>query len=126
MRKRGLRHYNMPVFLILLLVSVVMIFPFIWMVLSAFKTNADVYAYPIRWLPSSFSTTRPQLSEMAITFPSQGSFSITITRCPTKGQRRRYSSKVSLAVHKAEMAPIFSTIAAAKRPRVIPWGRFSR
>ena len=54
MRKRGLRHYNMPVFLILLLVSVVMIFPFIWMVLSAFKTNADVYAYPIRWLPSSF------------------------------------------------------------------------
>lgn len=42
MRKRGLRHYNMPVFLILLLVSVVMIFPFIWMVLSAFKTNADV------------------------------------------------------------------------------------
>ena len=54
MRKRGLRHYNMPVFLILLLVSVVMIFPFIWMVLSAFKTNADVNAYPIRWLPSSF------------------------------------------------------------------------
>ena len=47
MRKRGLRHYNMPVFLILLLVSVVMIFPFIWMVLSAFKTNADVYAYPM-------------------------------------------------------------------------------
>ena len=44
----------MPVFLILLLVSVVMIFPFIWMVLSAFKTNADVYAYPIRWLPASF------------------------------------------------------------------------
>lgn len=54
MHKRGLRHYNMPVFLILLLVSVVMIFPFIWMVLSAFKTNADVYAYPIRWPPSSF------------------------------------------------------------------------
>ena len=54
MHKRGLRRYNMPVFLILLLVSVIMIFPFIWMVLSAFKSNADVYTYPIRWLPSSF------------------------------------------------------------------------
>lgn len=29
-----------------------MIFPFVWMFLSAFKTDADIYAYPPRWLPS--------------------------------------------------------------------------
>jgi ABC-type glycerol-3-phosphate transport system permease component len=31
-----------------------MIFPFVWMILSAFKSNADVYTYPPRWIPSSF------------------------------------------------------------------------
>ena len=32
-----------------------MLFPFVWMILSAFKTRADVYAYPPRWLPSEWS-----------------------------------------------------------------------
>lgn len=35
--------------------SLVMIFPFVWMFLSAFKTSADVYQYPPKWLPSSFA-----------------------------------------------------------------------
>lgn len=34
--------------------SVLMIFPFVWMLLSAFKTSADVYTYPPKWIPSSF------------------------------------------------------------------------
>ena len=49
------KRYNIPVFIVLMLFSVVMIFPFVWMVFSAFKTTADVYTYPIRLLPSSFS-----------------------------------------------------------------------
>ena len=40
--------------LILLVGSVVMIFPFVWMLLSSFKTVPDVYAYPPKWLPSSW------------------------------------------------------------------------
>ena len=32
-----------------------MIFPFVWMILSSFKTSADVYTYPPKWLPSSFA-----------------------------------------------------------------------
>ncbi len=54
-KKSAFRRYNMPVFFLLLLISLVMIFPFIWMVLSAFKTNADVYTYPIKWFPSAFN-----------------------------------------------------------------------
>lgn len=53
-KTRKQRHYNWPVFIFLLIFSFVMVIPFIWMVLSAFKSTADVYAYPIRWLPSSF------------------------------------------------------------------------
>ena len=49
-----MRKYNIPVFIFLFLFSLLMISPFIWMVLSAFKTSAEVLAYPIQWLPSSF------------------------------------------------------------------------
>ena len=46
---------NIILSLILLAGSLIMIFPFIWMILSAFKTPADVYAYPPKWLPSVWS-----------------------------------------------------------------------
>lgn len=48
------RKYNIPVFLILLAIALLMAFPFVWMFLSAFKTQAEVYAYPPKWLPDSF------------------------------------------------------------------------
>lgn len=48
------RRWNLLVFAVLLVLSLLMIFPFVWMLLSAFKTPADVYTYPPRWLPSSF------------------------------------------------------------------------
>ena len=43
--------------LFLLISSAFMIFPFVWMLLSAFKTPADVYNYPPKWIPSSFKFT---------------------------------------------------------------------
>jgi len=52
--KRKLIRYNIPAFLFLVAGSAIMLFPFIWMVLSSFKTPADVYAYPPKWIPSSF------------------------------------------------------------------------
>ena len=54
-RKAKLNHYNIPVFIVLLVISIIMIYPFVWMVFSAFKTQKDVYTIPIRLLPSSFS-----------------------------------------------------------------------
>lgn len=53
-QRSALKKKNIPVFIFLLVFSLLMIFPFVWMVLSAFKTSADVYTYPIKWLPSSF------------------------------------------------------------------------
>jgi len=46
--------YNVPASIALLFGAVAMVFPFVWMVLSAFKTTNDVYAYPPKWLPSSW------------------------------------------------------------------------
>lgn len=54
-KKNGkLQHYNMPVFIFLMVFAIVMLFPFAWMVLSCFKTSAEVLAYPLVWFPSSF------------------------------------------------------------------------
>lgn len=52
--KNKIYKYNVPVFLVLLFVALLMIFPFVWMFLSAFKTQAEVYTYPPKWFPESF------------------------------------------------------------------------
>ena len=39
-------------FIVLVILSIAMIFPFVWMILSSFKTAVDVYQYPPRWIPS--------------------------------------------------------------------------
>ena len=49
------KKYNVPVSIIMTIGALIMIFPFVWMCLSAFKTNADVYAYPPKWIPSEWS-----------------------------------------------------------------------
>ncbi len=56
MKKHLRPHY--PFTMIFLFVSsALMIFPFVWMLLSSFKTPADVYNYPPKWIPSSFKFT---------------------------------------------------------------------
>lgn len=54
-RKLHKRYPGTVIFLVLS--SVLMVFPFVWMFLSAFKTTSDVYAYPPKWIPSSFQMT---------------------------------------------------------------------
>jgi multiple sugar transport system permease protein len=54
MGKRKLNGYNWVAAFILIACSALMAFPFVWMVLSSFKTAADVYTYPPRWIPSTW------------------------------------------------------------------------
>ena len=53
-RRKHLNGYQWYVFVMLTIGALFMLFPFVWMILSAFKTKADVYAYPPRWIPSSW------------------------------------------------------------------------
>ena len=53
-RRRHLNGYQWYVFVMLTIGALFMLFPFVWMILSAFKTKADVYAYPPRWIPSEW------------------------------------------------------------------------
>lgn len=40
--------------LIMLFFSVVMIVPFLWMISTSFKMPAEVFQYPIKWIPAQF------------------------------------------------------------------------
>lgn len=53
MKDKRLRRYPVT-FCFLVLSSAIMVFPFVWLFLSSFKTSSDVYQYPPRWMPSSF------------------------------------------------------------------------
>lgn len=54
-KKIGSQNRHNLAFSFLLICAVIMLFPFVWMILSAFKTSVDVYAYPPRWIPSRWS-----------------------------------------------------------------------
>ncbi len=51
-RRKRLVKRNWILFIILMIGAISMLFPFVWMTLSAFKTKADVYSFPPRWIPS--------------------------------------------------------------------------
>ncbi len=49
--KRKKRIISTILFLLLSFGSVVFLFPFFWMISTSFKTNAEVWTYPIKWIP---------------------------------------------------------------------------
>ena len=55
-REKKLKSTNWFVFTVLAIGSIAMLFPFVWMLLSSFKTAADIYSYPPKWIPSVWTT----------------------------------------------------------------------
>lgn len=49
---KGIRIYKLLLTLVMLFFGIVMVLPFIWMISTSFKSPSEVFAYPIRWLPS--------------------------------------------------------------------------
>lgn len=41
--------------LVMTFFGILMVVPFIWMISTSFKTPADVFVYPIKWLPNPFN-----------------------------------------------------------------------
>ena len=46
---------NIITYAILILGTVIMLVPFIWMVLTSFKTYAETVKIPVQWLPSAWN-----------------------------------------------------------------------
>ena len=56
-RGKGLDYRQAAWHIPLLIVALVMFFPFLWMVLSSFKTTKEIMAIPPTWWPQNFVTT---------------------------------------------------------------------
>ena len=50
-----IRIHSIVSLLLLLLLSATMIFPFIWLVRSAFMTQREIMTVPIKWIPNNFN-----------------------------------------------------------------------
>lgn len=50
------RTTKMIIYILLTGISVIMLVPFAWMLVSSFKMNKDVFTYPIEWWPKQFTT----------------------------------------------------------------------
>ena len=51
MKQKGIRWI---IYVLLIMLSAAMLFPFYWMVRSAFMTNREIMTVPIQWLPSHY------------------------------------------------------------------------
>lgn len=50
-RRKGVSSGHAAVYVILIFLSVVCLFPFVWLVRSAFMTSSEIFAMPIHWIP---------------------------------------------------------------------------
>ncbi|MEP7293901.1 MAG: carbohydrate ABC transporter permease, partial [Chloroflexota bacterium] len=51
-RKRGSRRGRLFTYVLLILVSMLMLFPFLWLVGSSLKSQLEVFEYPPTWIPN--------------------------------------------------------------------------
>lgn len=49
--QQGLDWRRVIVTVVMLLISIVFLLPFIWMLITSFKVEKDVFVYPIQWIP---------------------------------------------------------------------------
>lgn len=75
-----------PVYVVALVLSIVMIFPFVWMVSASFKPQEDVFAYPIQWIPKVFKPGNYAELWTTIPFPLYYFNSIKVSVAVTLGQ----------------------------------------
>ncbi|GAB3701409.1 carbohydrate ABC transporter permease [Mariniluteicoccus flavus] len=74
-RRSASKRVERTVFIILLVISIVMLAPLLWLVLAALKTPAELSAWPIAWLPGSpqwenFSGALTEIPFVAMTLNS--------------------------------------------------------
>lgn len=52
--KKPLRVSTVIIFILCVGVAFIMLVPFVWMISASFKTNTEIFSYPIKWIPEVF------------------------------------------------------------------------
>lgn len=53
-KKTGVVAYTTLKYLVAIILAVSMLIPFIWMLSASFKTNQEIFSFPIKWIPEVF------------------------------------------------------------------------
>ena len=77
---------NWPAYIVLTAGLLIVIFPFFWMLLSAFKTDMDIYTYPPKWFPSIWQIGNFRTVFDMVPFGRYYLNSIVVTTLITMGQ----------------------------------------
>jgi multiple sugar transport system permease protein len=67
--KKQSRIVSIIFFLICMVMAYIMVVPFVWMISASFKTNTEMFGYPIRWIPEVFRTVNYRTVWVDIDFP---------------------------------------------------------
>ena len=46
--------YTILKYAVVLVLTISMLIPFIWMISASFKTNLQIFTFPIKWIPEEF------------------------------------------------------------------------
>lgn len=52
--RRKIMLSKLLLYVILILVSLTMVLPFLWMISASFKSEGEIFGFPIQWIPSTF------------------------------------------------------------------------
>ncbi|MCR8643971.1 carbohydrate ABC transporter permease [Paenibacillus sp. N1-5-1-14] len=80
------RGHKVVVYILLVILSLYFLFPFLWMVLTALKSEAEVHQYPVVFFPSEIRFENFANAWKAQPFGSYFMNSVTITALTTIGQ----------------------------------------
>lgn len=67
-KKKKMRISTILIFLFCCIMAFIMLVPFVWMVSASFKTNAEIFEYPVRWIPRVFRSLNYEKVWNAIPF----------------------------------------------------------
>lgn len=83
LRRLGTTVLDGGLYLMLLLGTLVMVFPLIWMMLASFKSNPEISTLPLQWLPSSWDFDNYIAVASSIPLPRMIVNSVVITAVST-------------------------------------------
>jgi multiple sugar transport system permease protein len=67
--KKQSRIVSVIFFIICMAAAYIMVVPFVWMLSASFKTNTEMFGYPIQWIPGAFRTVNYRTVWVDIDFP---------------------------------------------------------
>ena len=83
-KKKKMKISTILIFLFCCIMAFIMLVPFVWMVSASFKTNTEIFEYPVRWIPRVFRSLNYEKVWNELSFAPENTVSVHIRRIREK------------------------------------------